>query len=117
MTYSRAKVQGQSVLKIELKQTDGRMDGGDCIIRGINAVGNKRKCSNADAVVHWQQQTLKLTLLGVPPSTLQPLTFDHVLQSQKSYGHDPYISSKVIQFKHSERDRWTHDVRTEMTAF
>ena len=35
------KVNGESVPKIEWKQTDGRMDGGDCITCRINAVGKR----------------------------------------------------------------------------
>jgi len=41
LVYSRAKVQGQSVPKIQWKQTDGRTDGGDYITCLANAVGNK----------------------------------------------------------------------------
>jgi len=49
MTYSNAKVNGQSVLETEWKQTDGQMDGrtdeGDCITSLTNAVGkNIIKC-------------------------------------------------------------------------
>ena len=42
MTYSKAKdkVNGQSVPKIQWKQTDGQADGGDCITSLANAVGN-----------------------------------------------------------------------------
>ena len=36
------KVNGQSVSKIEWKQTDGRTDGGDCITSHANAVSKKR---------------------------------------------------------------------------
>ena len=36
------KVNGQSVPKIEWKQTDGRTNRGDCITRRINAVSNKK---------------------------------------------------------------------------
>ena len=35
------KVNGQSVPKIECKQTDGRADGGDCITSLANSVGNQ----------------------------------------------------------------------------
>ena len=38
MTYSHAKVQGQQ--SDSSKQTDGQMDGGDCITCRINIVGN-----------------------------------------------------------------------------
>ena len=43
------KVSGQSVPKVEWKQTDGRTDGqladiGDCITSHINAVGNNNPC-------------------------------------------------------------------------
>ena len=49
MTYWCAKVQvnGQSVLKVQWKQTDGqtdrRTDGGDCITSHANAVGKCRR--------------------------------------------------------------------------
>ena len=33
------KVNGQSVPKVEWKQTDGQTDGGDCITSHANAVG------------------------------------------------------------------------------
>ena len=36
------KVNGQSVPKIEWKQTDGQTDGGDCITTHANAVGDKK---------------------------------------------------------------------------
>ena len=36
---SRSTLNGQSVLKIKWKQTDGKTDGGDCITCPINAVG------------------------------------------------------------------------------
>ena len=42
------KVNGQSVPKIERKQTDeqtdGRMDGGECITSHANAIGTNRRC-------------------------------------------------------------------------
>jgi len=35
----KIKAKGQSVRKIEWKQTDGQADGGDCITSRANAVG------------------------------------------------------------------------------
>jgi len=35
----KIKAQGQSVRKIEWKQTDGQTDGGDCVTSRANAVG------------------------------------------------------------------------------
>ena len=39
----KVEVHGQSVPKIEWKQTDRRTDGGDCITSYANAVGDKER--------------------------------------------------------------------------
>ena len=44
------KVNGQSVAKIEWKQTDGQTDGGDRITSHANAVGNKQTDRHYNAI-------------------------------------------------------------------
>ena len=66
MTYSHAnvlrkvKVNGQSVPKIEWKQTDGQMDKGDCITSLANVVGK-----SVDVVVILSFKRVKMGVLNL----------------------------------------------------